>query len=386
LARHKERNSFKFFGGESGGASASGGSTSGPSNELVLSSKLAALYASTATFRVKFSDPAQPDLIAQFQISRRLHVNETKWLILNLRPESKVAAAAAAAAAGGDDDTASLPSTTSSIPPTLRVKLLLSGPYRPEIASLMSLGNSYFSTIDKFSAQVEPLATALTVDLPRRLPSAKYLLIPAVPVTVSVVVALPIVLGIGVIGLPFFLPILVVFLAGAASLAAAGSTLYFSTADGREKMSTIMQPVYTTFQSTETGQMVIYDVGPRPSPQNLAKFILPKDMMGKLFTSLVLDFIGSASYLLPVVGEGFDLIWAPIFAIFIAGLYDDVMPNLKYFAFLEEILPFTDVIPSATLGWVKEFSPTIVDHGAKQVHTWSVVARREGAALKSMTS
>jgi len=371
LARHKERNSFKFFGEVTNSNSA------GPSNELVISSKLSLLYTSSATFRVKFSDPAVPDLIAQFQISRRLHVNETKWLILNLRPEGKNISE-------DDATTTSAPSTASTIPPTLRVKLLLTGPYRPEVSSLISLGNSYFRTIDNLMGQIEPVTKALTVDLPQNLPSAKYLLIPAVPVAVSILVLLPILLGIGIIGFPLFLPILVICIGVISGLSAVISALYFSTPQGREKMGTLLQPLYTTFQATETGQMMLYDVGARPSPKNLVKTILPRDMLGKLITSLALDFVGSMSYLLPLVGEAFDLVWAPIFAVIIAALYDDVMPYLKYFAFLEEILIFTDFIPSATIGWIKEFGPSIVDLGAKQVHNWSVVARREGAAFKNI--
>jgi len=69
VARHRERNSFKFFGVEEGK----------PSNELIVTSeKLSSLFSSTATFRVKFDEHGQEDMIAKFQISRRLHVNETK--------------------------------------------------------------------------------------------------------------------------------------------------------------------------------------------------------------------------------------------------------------------------------------------------------------------
>jgi hypothetical protein len=259
----------------------------------------------------------------------------------------------------------------------------LSGPYRPEISSLITLTKSYFSTIDQCSSTVEPL-TKIICSIPSKLPQAKYLLIPAVPISVTVVVALPILLGLVVVGLPFFLPLLVVALIGTGTIAATGGVLYFSTKDGRERMLTVTQPFLTTFLSTETGQRTVFDIGPRPSPQNLVKFILPQDIIGKLITSLLLDFVGSASYLLPVVGEGFDLVWAPIYCILLGALYDDVMPNLKYIGFFEEILPFTDVIPTATLGWTKEFGPGLLDNGTKQLHTWTVLARREGTALNNM--
>jgi hypothetical protein len=86
--------------------------------------------------------------------------------------------------------------------------------------------------------------------------------------------------------------------------------------------------------------------------------------MGKLLVSLCIDLLGSSSYLLPFVGEGFDLAWAPIQTVLIMAMYDTVSPNLKYLSFVEEILPFTDVVPSATIGWLMEFGPTIVSGGA----------------------
>ena len=55
------------------------------------------------------------------------------------------------------------------------------------------------------------------------------------------------------------------------------------------------------------------------------------------------------------VGEGFDVAWAPIQTIMIMAMYDHVAPNLKYLSFVEEILPLTDIVPSATIGWLYEF-------------------------------
>jgi hypothetical protein len=118
---------------------------------------------------------------------------------------------------------------------------------------------------------------------------------------------------------------------------------------------------------TKTGQRIIYDVGPRPSPQALAHAVLPEGMIGKLIVSLIVDFIGSASYLLPVVGEGFDVAWAPISMVLVGAMYDETSPNLKYFALMEELLPFTDFVPSATLGWMKEFVPGLLEEGKKRM-------------------
>ena len=95
--------------------------------------------------------------------------------------------------------------------------------------------------------------------------------------------------------------------------------------------------------------------------QALAAAVLPSDMRGKLVASVLIDLVGSASYLVPFAGEGFDLAWAPISMVLVGAMYDGVMPNLKYLALVEELLPFTDVIPTATLGWMREFVPGIIE-------------------------
>ncbi|KAL3803312.1 hypothetical protein ACHAW5_009772 [Stephanodiscus triporus] len=107
---------------------------------------------------------------------------------------------------------------------------------------------------------------------------------------------------------------------------------------------------------------------PRLSPQAalveaqaLAAAVLPTDMKGKLVASLLIDLVGSASYMIPFAGEGFDVAWAPISMVLVGALYDGVMPSLKYVALLEELMPFTDIIPTATLGWMREFGPGIIE-------------------------
>lgn len=41
------------------------------------------------------------------------------------------------------------------------------------------------------------------------------------------------------------------------------------------------------------------------------------------------------------------------------AMFDHVTSKLKYLSFVEEILPFTDIIPSATIGWAAEFLPEL---------------------------
>ncbi len=67
---------------------------------------------------------------------------------------------------------------------------------------------------------------------------------------------------------------------------------------------------------------------------------------------IFLDLLGMATYLLPVLGETVDLVWAPIsgyifFKLF-GGRFGIIGGVLN---FLEEVIPFTDIIPSFTIAW-----------------------------------
>lgn len=388
-AKHRDHaNSFKFGGANgSGSLSSSGGGSGSIANQLVLSAPLSVLFESTVTFKLTYADPTK-NLTTKCTIHRTLRVNDTQWLILNLEPES-----------GGHQNTssrspirssASRISTSSSSgsvgdqPPTLRLKLRLEGPYRPEVSALINLANSWFGVVDVVSDTTVGAATSVARDIPNNFPAAKLLLVPTVPLATVAVAALPIIGGVLIIGIPFFLPIILIVLTLALGLGAVGSAAYFSTRDGRTRVQHIAEPTYQTFLMTKTGQRIIYDVGPRPSPQALAEAVLPTDMIGKLVASLLIDLIGSASYLIPIAGEGFDLTWAPISMILVGALYDGVMPNLKYVALMEELLPFTDWIPSATMGWVKEFAPSIIDEGRRKMGDAKRSGRREREAVVSM--
>jgi hypothetical protein len=136
--------------------------------------------------------------------------------------------------------------------------------------------------------------------------------------------------------------------------------IYSSTKNGREHVGGTLYPAMDFFLSSKAGQTLIYYTGPRPTPVSVAKQVLPMEMWKKLILSLFIDLIGSSSYLLPVVGEGFDIAWAPIQTILVMAMYDATSPNLKYVSFVEEILPFTDIVPTATIGWAVEFGPQII--------------------------
>lgn len=70
----------------------------------------------------------------------------------------------------------------------------------------------------------------------------------------------------------------------------------------------------------------------------------------KLILAIGIDLMGYLSYLIPGIAEFSDLAIAPISAILVYIFFNK---KLKWagFTFFEEILPFTDVIPSATIAW-----------------------------------
>lgn len=390
-AKHRDHaNSFKFGGaggssGSSGSLSSSAANANSAANQLVLSAPLPVLFESSVTFTLTYPDPSK-NLSSRCTIHRTLRVNDTQWLILNLDPAEadggrtpiRSSASRISTSGGGS-------SVGDHQPPTLRLKLRLEGPYRPEVSAIINLANTWFGAVDVVGDATVGTASSLAEDIPRNFPAAKLLLVPAVPLATVAVAALPIVGGVLIIGIPFLLPVILILLAAAATIGAVGTGVYFSTRDGRTRVQHVAEPTYQTFLMTKTGQRIIYDVGPRPSPQALAEAVLPTGMIGKLAASLVIDFIGSASYLIPIVGEAFDLTWAPISMVLVGALYDGVMPSLKYIALIEELLPFTDWIPSATMGWVKEFGPGIIDEGKRRAGDAQRVGRREGEALASMT-
>lgn len=79
----------------------------------------------------------------------------------------------------------------------------------------------------------------------------------------------------------------------------------------------------------------------------------PSPDLGKLLLCLLIDIIGSSNELIPVVGEVVDIVYAPIAALLLRQLFNgsNVVLALE---FTEEILPFTDILPLATICWVVE--------------------------------
>lgn len=291
----------------------------------------------------------------------QLKLLETEWVVLNL--EAPTPGNGALATVTSNDSTAGVSTNMEDVPPTVRLRVTLVGPYRPEVAALLQLSQTWFAFMDS----VEHSAMTLVEKSPKLpLPQNKgLLLIPAVPAVTAAVVIAPIVAGLCVLFLPIFVPVLAAILTIGACLGGTGFLLWASTSSGRSWVNTLVEPASQTLLQTPSGQSLLFETGPRPTPVSVARVVLPSpdNMWGRLMVSLLVDGIGSASYLVPIVGEVTDIIWAPLQTCLIMALYDTTTPNLKYLSFAEEILPFTDFVPSATIGWAAQFGPQLLLKG-----------------------
>ena len=75
-----------------------------------------------------------------------------------------------------------------------------------------------------------------------------------------------------------------------------------------------------------------------------------------LILGLIFDGIGMLSFTIPLIGEFSDVIWAPLAGFLMTWMYKGTVGKIAgIFTFLEEILPFTDFIPSFTLTWIYKY-------------------------------
>ena len=73
-----------------------------------------------------------------------------------------------------------------------------------------------------------------------------------------------------------------------------------------------------------------------------------------LLTCLLMDFIGSAVIVVPVLGE---LIWAPISAFLFWRMFGFRKGFLGgVFSFIEELIPGIDFIPTFTIMWFIQYA------------------------------
>jgi hypothetical protein len=296
-SRHKDRNSFKF----------------GPlAQDLIVPSKsLSALYMGHLYVEVVYEHQPQHNLVASMAL-QDLYINEpARTVVLSLAPKDTASASAAVPVIDLLDE-APLP--------TVKLQLQLRGSLRPEIETLRRFLTTWFTLMDRVEASCCTLVQSK---------KTFFVLVPAVPVLTGTLVVAPIVAGLCVVFLPLFIPILVALLTVAVCGLATGGVLVASTSTGRKWVSS--RAPLETWARTTSGQALLYPTGPRPNPVRLTRLIVPgpDDMWGRLILSLITDVVGSASYLVPVVGETTDLFWAPLQTILIMALYDTTTPHLK---------------------------------------------------------
>ena len=77
-----------------------------------------------------------------------------------------------------------------------------------------------------------------------------------------------------------------------------------------------------------------------------------KHFLPHIAICIAMDLIGMFTYALPALGEFADIIWAPFSAMIFYKLFGGRIGLIGgALNFLEEVLPFTDIIPSFTIAW-----------------------------------
>jgi hypothetical protein len=262
----------------------------------------------------------------------------------------------------------------------LVLHLTLDGPCRSEIVKAHQVLQTWFQLVDKVEDILQDVYQKMSPPIPALAKKRETILVVLsallvgflVPVATVCVAISPLVIGFCILFFPILIPLVVgISLVIVISLVATlliTSAVYASTRSGRRTVAhwwqqqSTLQQYWNILTGPRFGlQTFYYATGPRPTPVTLVRTQMPKEKWRRLGVSLTLDGVGSCSYLLPIVGEAFDVVWAPTQTVFIMALYQHVSPNMSYVSFAEEMLPFLDVLPSATTGWMMEFGPELWD-------------------------
>jgi len=82
------------------------------------------------------------------------------------------------------------------------------------------------------------------------------------------------------------------------------------------------------------------------------KIVNKSDKKTKLILSLIFDSIGMLTYIVPVFAESLDVIWAPISGLLLVIMYKGTVGKIAgLFGTIEELFPFTDILPTFTITW-----------------------------------
>jgi hypothetical protein len=73
----------------------------------------------------------------------------------------------------------------------------------------------------------------------------------------------------------------------------------------------------------------------------------------KLILGILFDAIGMLSFTVPLIGDFTDVVWAPLAGFLMTKMYEGRVGKVAgVLTFVEEIFPFTDIVPSFTLTWI----------------------------------
>ena len=71
---------------------------------------------------------------------------------------------------------------------------------------------------------------------------------------------------------------------------------------------------------------------------------------------IIYDIVGMASAFIPLIGPFLDILWAPYAAKKMGDMYEGNTGKMaSWIVFVEEVLPFTDFVPTFTLMWIYTF-------------------------------
>ena len=74
-----------------------------------------------------------------------------------------------------------------------------------------------------------------------------------------------------------------------------------------------------------------------------------------LLLCVILDIIGCGFYIVPGIGQIFDMVWAPVSAVIFLILFGRKAAFGAAFSFVEEVIPGVDIIPTFTIAWVVRY-------------------------------
>ena len=78
--------------------------------------------------------------------------------------------------------------------------------------------------------------------------------------------------------------------------------------------------------------------------------------MRLLALSILFDAIGMLSFTIPFLGEFSDVVWAPLAGFLMTRMYKGTLGKIGgILAFVEEVLPFSDFVPTFTLAWLYKY-------------------------------